>query len=134
MTLYVDTSALAKLYIDEADSADAQRFLRSDPVLVTSWLTLVELRRTLSRSLSGNDLQRSIMASEADLDRMALINPNERVWRAASDIAIELSVKSLDAIHLASARALEIPALTFCTFDLRMAQAARRLGFTVLGA
>ena len=37
-------------------------------------------------------------------------------------------------VTLYGARALEIPALTFCTFDLRMAQAARRLGFTVLGA
>ena len=134
MTLYVDTSALAKLYVEEADSADAQRMLRSDPVLVTSWLTVVELRRVLARSLSGAELQRSLRASEADLDAMALINPDERVWRAAADIAMEVPVRSLDAIHLASARVLEIPTLTFCTFDLRQAQAARHLGLSVIGA
>ena len=52
----------------------------------------------------------------------------------AADLAEQLGVRSLDAIHLASARRLLVPALTFVTFDLRQAQAARTLGFTVLGA
>lgn len=133
MTTYIDTSALVKLYIAEADSSDALRYLRADPVLVTSWLTVVELRRTLARALSGADLQSSLRASEADLDAMALVNPEERVWRSAADIAMETGVRSLDAIHLASARILEIDDLTFCTFDLRLGQAARHVGFRVLG-
>lgn len=133
MTTYIETSALVKLYIAEADSSDALRYLRADPVLVTSWLTVVELRRTLARALSGADLQSSLRASEADLDAMALVNPEERVWRSAADIAMETGVRSLDAIHLASARILEIDDLTFCTFDLRLGQAARHVGFRVLG-
>jgi len=133
VTTYIDTSALVKLYIAEADSSDALRYLRADPVLVTSWLTVVELRRTLARALSGADLQSSLRASEADLDAMALVNPEERVWRSAADIAMETGVRSLDAIHLASARILEIDDLTFCTFDLRLGQAARHVGFRVLG-
>lgn len=133
MTTYIDTSALVKLYIAEADSSDALRYLRADPVLVTSWLTVVELRRMLARALSGADLQSSLRASEADLDAMALVNPEERVWRSAADIAMETGVRSLDAIHLASARILEIDDLTFCTFDLRLGQAARHVGFRVLG-
>lgn len=133
MTTYVDTTALVKLYVAEADSPDALRYLRADPVLVTCWLTVVEVRRTLARALSGADLQRSLRASEVDLDAMALINPDERIWRAAADIAMETGVRSLDAVHLASARMLEISDLTFCTFDLRLGQAARHLGFRVLG-
>jgi len=43
-------------------------------------------------------------------------------------------VRSLDAIHLASAQRLVIAGLRFVTFDLRQAQAARALGFTVLGS
>jgi predicted nucleic acid-binding protein len=46
----------------------------------------------------------------------------------------QLGVRSLDAIHLACARRLQVPGLAFVTFDLRQAQAARSLGFTVLGA
>lgn len=133
MTTYVDTSALVKLYVAEADSPDALRYLRSDPVLVTCWLTVVETRRTLARALSGADLHRSLRANEVDLDGMALINPDERVWRAAADIAMETGVRSLDAVHLAAARALEIDDMSFCTFDLRLGQAARHLGFRVIG-
>ncbi|MEY2642730.1 MAG: hypothetical protein RLZZ368_1377 [Actinomycetota bacterium] len=134
MTTYVDTSALAKLYVAEADSADARRHMQADPVLATSWLTVVELRRVLSKALDGADLRQAIRVSEEDLDRIALINPDERVWRAAADIAAELGVRSLDAVHLACARILDIDNLTVCTFDLRMAQAARHLGFRVVGA
>jgi hypothetical protein len=43
-------------------------------------------------------------------------------------------VRSLDAVHLAAAQSLQIPGMAFVTFDLRQAQGARALGFTVLGA
>ena len=49
VTLYVDTSALLKRYIAESDSDFAEQLIRSDPVLVTSRLTEVELRRNLTR-------------------------------------------------------------------------------------
>lgn len=133
MTTYVDTSALLKLYVDEADSSDAAELLASDPVLITSWLTLVEARRNLARLLDGDALRRAREACEHDLDRLAMVNPDERIWRAAAEIADHLGVRSLDAIHLATAQQLRIPELTFCTFDLRQGQAARRLGLRVLG-
>ena len=71
---------------------------------------------------------------DLDFDLMALISLDEPKWRAAADIAEELGVRSLDAIHLACAQKLNINPLTFVTFDIRQAQAARRMGFTVVGA
>ncbi|MYK73289.1 MAG: type II toxin-antitoxin system VapC family toxin [Acidimicrobiaceae bacterium] len=56
MTLYVDTSALLKRYIAERDSDVADELMATDPVLVTSRLTEVELRRNLARLLDGDDL------------------------------------------------------------------------------
>lgn len=70
---------------------------------------------------------------EHDLDVLAVVNPDEQVWRAAAEIAEHLSVRTLDAVHLATAQRLRIPNLTFCTFDLRQRQAARQLGLHVLG-
>ena len=134
MTTYVDSSALLKRYFREPDSALAGRLLLSDSVLVTSWVTLIEVQRNLARVLEGADLREAKGQLAADLDTMALVAIDETLCRAAADIGEQLAVRSLDAIHLASAQRLVIPALPFVTFDLRQAQAARSLGFTVLGA
>ena len=134
MTTYVDSSALLKRYVDEPDSTVAERLLRSDPVLVTSWITLIETRRNLSRLLTGLALRDAKDQFTADLDAFALVAVDETVCRAAAQIAEQLAVGSLDAIHRASAQRLVIPSLPFLTFDLRRAQAARSLGFSVLGS
>ncbi len=134
MTTYVDSSALLKNYFTEPDSSAAERLLRSDPVLVTSWVTVVEVRRNLACALSGAELREAKAQFTADLEAMALVAVDESVCRAAAQIGEQLGVRSLDAIQLASAQRLVIPALPFVTFDLRQAQAARSLGFTVLGS
>jgi len=134
VTTYVDSSALTKLYVDEPDSALAVDILGVDPVLVTSTLAIVEVRRALSRHFAGINLVRARELFEADIDSLALVNPTESMWRYAADIAEELGVRSLDAIHLAVAKRLEIPALRFVTFDIRQAQAARMLGLNVAGS
>lgn len=133
MTSYVDSSALLKLYIAEPDSPTALALLESDPVLVTSWLSQVEVRRNLARVLDGT-LIKARQQCDLDFDLLALITLDEPRWRAAADIAEELGVRTLDAIHLACAQKLNINPLTFVTFDIRQAQAARRMGFTAVGA
>lgn len=133
MTTYVDSSALLKRYVDEPDSTTAERLLLSDPVLVTSWLTLVEVRRDLPRLLDGPALREAKQQFTNDLDAFAMVAIDEAVCRAAAQIGEQLVVRSLDAIHLASAQRLVVPGLPFITFDLRQAQAARSLGFAVLG-
>lgn len=133
MTVYVDSSALLKLYIDEADSRVAQEIIDADPVRVTAWITLVEVRRNLARLLEGPTLTRLREACERDLDAMALVNLDESGWRRAADIGEVLGVRSLDAMHLAAAQQLRVPDLLFCTFDLRQGQAARQLGLRVVG-
>ncbi|MBU6226085.1 MAG: type II toxin-antitoxin system VapC family toxin [Acidobacteria bacterium] len=134
MTTYVDSSALTKLYVDEPASALAVEILSVDPVLATSMLSLVEVRRALARHFTGINLVRARELFEADLDRMALIEPTESIWNYAADIAEELGVRSLDAVHLAVAKRLEVASLRFVTFDIRQAQAARLLGLNVVGA
>lgn len=134
MTTYVDSSALLKNYFDEPDSSIADRILSSDPVLVTSWVTYVEVRRNLARQLRGAELREAKEQFSSDIDQIALVAVDEAVCRAAAQIGEQLGVQSLDAIQLASAQRLAIPSLPFVTFDLRQAQAARSLGFVVLGS
>ena len=134
MTTYVDSSALLKRYIAEPDSDLADRLLAADPVLVTSWITLVEVRRNLARVLAPADLPDIRRQFERDLDEFALVIVDQIVCETAAEIGEVLGVRTLDALHLASARRLQVPGLAFITFDLRQAQAARSMGFTVLGA
>jgi uncharacterized protein len=133
VTTYVDASALLKRYVDEEGSAIADECLRADPVLVTSWVTLVEVRRNLARLLDGAALADARRQFTADIDHLAMMAVDEPLSRAAAEVGEVLGVRSLDAVHLASAQRLQVPGLTFLTFDLRQAQAARSLGFTVVG-
>ncbi len=133
MTLYVDSSALIKRYVDEPDSDSAMLLLQSDPVLVTSWITVVEVRRNLARLLDGGERRAALRAAEGDFDAMALMTCDAAVATAAASIAETLGARSLDALHLASAQRLMIESLGFVTFDLRQGQAARSLGLRVLG-
>ena len=134
MTTYVDSSARLKRYVDEPDSGTADELLRADPVLVTSWITVVEVRRNLARLFDLTELVAARTQCVRDFDQFALIAVDEVVCQAAADIGEQLGVRTLDAVHLACAQRLLIPGLSFVTFDLRQAQAARALGFVVLGS
>ena len=134
MTTYVDTSALLKRYVSEPDSEFAISLIDADEVLATSWLTVVEVRRALSQLLHGNELTSALQVVHDDIERMAMVLPDAITWQSAADIAAALSVRSLDAVHLACAQRLRIPSLRFVTFDVRQAVAGRALGFAVLGA
>jgi uncharacterized protein len=58
VSLYVDSSALLKGYVDEPDSEVADALLRSDPSLLTARHTIVEVRRNLARLIAGRSLLR----------------------------------------------------------------------------
>jgi uncharacterized protein len=132
VTTYVDSSALLKCYIEEYDSVIAHELLSTDPVLVTSWITLVEVRRNIARLVDPTEATLVREEFEVDCDNFA--SCTETITNVASTIAETLGVRSLDAIHLASAQQLLISGLRFITFDIRQAQAARSLGMTVYGA
>lgn len=134
MTLYVDSSALLKRYVPEADSSVAAQLLAADPVLVTSWITAVEVRRNLARLLDPAAARTARQLFNHDLDAFAMVLCDEAIANSAADIGETLGVRSLDAIHLASARQVRDETLVFVTFDLRQAQAARSLGLVVHGA
>ena len=132
MTTYVDSSALLKRYVDEADSARADQLLSIDPELVTGRHTAVEVRRNLARLLAGSVLTSSRADLTADLTAMAIVELDADTCELAATIAEQTGVRTLDALHLGAAQRLGT-AITFLTFDVRQAQAARALGFAVAG-
>ncbi len=134
MSLYVDSSALLKRYVDEPASATADELLRSDRELVTGRHTVVEMRRNLARLLAGGELARAKGALADDLKSFSVVELDSGTCESAAAIAERTGVRSLDALHLAAAQRVGGSAIPFLTFDLRQAQAARALGFTVVGA
>lgn len=133
MTLYADSSALLKRYVDEPDSDRADELLAGDLELVTGRHTVVEVRRNLARLLTGSSLTAARAALAQDLESFALVELDASTCELAATIAEQTGVRTLDALHLGAARRLGT-ALTFVTFDVRQAQAARSLGFAVVGA
>lgn len=134
MSLYVDSSALLKRYVDEPDSDSAEELLRSDPSLVTARHTIVEVRRNLARLVSHRDLRTVRGAFMHDMEAFAVVELDPVTCEAAASIAEVTHARTLDALHLAAAQRVGGAAIPFLTFDVRQAQAARSLGFTVLGA
>ena len=133
MTVYVDSSAILKRYVDEADSDQANELLAADPVLVTGRHTIVEVRRNLTRLLSPTDATAARATFVADLASFAVVEVDAATCELAATIAEQTGVRTLDALHLGAARRLGT-VLTFVTFDVRQAHAARSLGFAVAGA
>ncbi len=134
MSLYVDSSALLKRYVQESDSDAAEALLRSDPSLLTGRHTVVEVRRNLARLLAERDASEARAAFMSDLGALSVVELDSETCEMAATIAEVAGVRTLDALHLAAARRAGGDAVPFLTFDLRQAQAARALGFTVVGA
>lgn len=132
MVLYVDSSALLKRYVAEHDSAAAIEFMATDPVLATSRITEIEVRRNLARLLKNEDALLAKRHFTLDLDAFALIAVDATTCNDAARIAEQTLVRSLDALHLASAKRAGANT-TILTFDIRQAQAARSIGLHVLG-
>jgi uncharacterized protein len=134
VSLYVDSSALLKRYVDEPDSETAEGLLTNDPSLVTARHTLVEVRRNLARLLDGRALTSARAAFARDVEALSIIELDAATCEAAAQVAEVTGVRTLDALHLAAAQRVGGPAVPVVTFDVRQAQAARSLGLTVLGA
>ena len=134
MSTYVDSSALLKRYVEEADSASADALLRADGALLTARHTIVEVRRNLARLLSRRALLAARAAFADDLRSFSIIELDDATCESAASIAETTGVRTLDALHLAAAQRVSAPGVGFLTFDLRQAQAARAIGLTVVTA
>ena len=118
----MDSSAIVKLVIDEPESAALRRFLGGRGPLVSSALARTEvLRALLLEGEVGITRGRSVLAS------LDLIRVNDRVLSAAA-LLLPPDLRSLDAIHLATAQQLGEDLGQILTYDDRMISAAKLLG------
>ena len=121
--LYLDSSALVKLIAREAESDALIAFARAWPERVSSQLARVEVLRALRRVAASPATRRR---AEDTLARIALIRIDDAVIAAASEID-PADLRSLDAIHLATALSLGADLGVFVSYDRRLVEAAERV-------
>ena len=119
---YLDSSALVKLAVEEPESGALRRYLRRRRPLVSSALARTEVLRALL--LEGEE---GLARGRSVLDRVELIRVNDRILNAAATL-LPIEVRSLDAIHLATARQLAADLDRVVTYDEQMLAAATQLG------
>lgn len=125
--IYLDSSAVIKLVRREAETSALQDWLdqRRDQSLVTSELGRVEVLRVARRA--GDSALGAARAVLGQLDLVALD-------RAVQDIACDIGrplLRTLDALHLASAMMLGDALTALVAYDRRLADAARDIGLIV---
>jgi uncharacterized protein len=126
--LYLDSSAIVKLVQREAESDALRRFLRRhrDDRRVTSALARVEVVRAI---LDGGPA--ALAHARRQLARVDEITLDSDLLETAATIAPGERLRSLDAIHLASAQMLAPDLRAVVTYDQRMAAAGHALGITI---
>ena len=123
---YLDSSAVVKLIVAEPESAALRTHLRRRRPLVSSALARTEVLRAL---LPVGEI--ALSRAHEVLRRLDLVRINDRVLDAAG-ILQPAQVRSLDAIHLATAQLLGEDLGQVITYDDRMADAARSLGLKTI--
>ena len=121
--IYLDTSAAVKLISDEQESEGLRSYLDEGPILVSSDLLETELRRIGIR----HDIDQVLITSV--LDGVTLTSLTRDQFREAG-LYPQIGLRSLDALHLAGALAIEAAAIL--TSDIRLAEAARAHGLEVV--
>ena len=124
---YVDTSALVKFVVREEFSADLREWAEArDEALVSSELARTELLRAVQR------VSPSLMATaNAVIEAIALITPAPTTFQAAGRLS-PIGLRSLDAIHVATALELGDELSGLVAYDDRLLAAAEANGIAAL--
>ena len=126
MATYLDSSAIVKLAVREPESLALRRYLRRRQPLVSSALARTEVLRALVPA--GDE---AVARGRNVLERLDLVRVNDRILNSAG-VLLPPELRSLDAIHLATARELGRDLGALVTYDDRMVAAAKRLGYRIV--
>lgn len=134
MILYLDTSSLVKLYVEESGSREVERLVAEASLVCTSVIAYAETRSALARLCREDALtaEEHVLA-KADLERdwshYLALEVTPEVWQAAGDLAEKHALRGFDSLHLASflhlARTDFGEPARFSAFDDRLNRAAK---------
>ncbi|GAB3722904.1 type II toxin-antitoxin system VapC family toxin [Nocardiopsis nanhaiensis] len=131
MFVYLDTCAALKLFKEEVESEALENWLNAQDQArqITSYLTRTELRRALHAVGARPE---TLERADAWLSRVAHLRMPADVFDTAGELAPGSRLRSLDALHLASALGLGAALTAFVTYDKRLAESAAAASLPVV--
>jgi predicted nucleic acid-binding protein len=131
MTLYLDTSALVKLYVEEEGRETVQNALAQAQRAAIATIGYAECRAALARKLRESGLgvaeyRRAVRDLDRDWQELLRVMVDDDLSREAGLLAERLSLRGFDAIHLASAIRVQqrLGDVYLLAFDQKLMQAA----------
>jgi predicted nucleic acid-binding protein len=137
LILYLDTSALVKLYVEEPGSREVRHAITQAQRVVTHGVAYVEARAAFRQRAANapyaDTLQSWRRDFEADWPKFDVVDAAQTLLHRAGELADLLSLRAYDAAHLSAAEALHqrlgaSHPLLFAAYDKRLALAAQSLG------
>ena len=125
--VYLDSSALVKLVVAEPESSALIEYLRGRSERLSSAVALAEVPRALRRAGFGASERRR---SRQVMARVALVEVDRRILAAAAALEPP-GLRTLNAIHLATALTVREDLEAVVTYDRRLAVAAERMHLEV---
>jgi uncharacterized protein len=126
--LYLDSSALVKLVLPEAETRALLGALSDWPERISSTIAGVEVLRAVRRAGAGERVRER---AERVISGIGLVRVDEAVLSGAARLE-PAELRTLDAIHLATALSAGEDLGAMICYDDRLAQAAARLGVTMM--
>jgi len=121
----VDSSALVKLVVEEPESAALRELLGRDADQLTSAIVEVEVVRAVRRVVPE-----LLARARRVVAQIAIVELSDAI-RARAAVLEPRTLRSLDAVHLATALAIGDDLDGLVTYDRRMSAAAEDLGLVV---
>jgi uncharacterized protein len=140
LIIYLDTSALIKLYIMEKGSDQLNSWLSASQLESTAMITWAEMAATLAKGERSGAITKSVAQAGwqqfiKDWNSIIVIDVSESLIRQAGNLAWEHQLRGYDAVHLASALAWQQSAgepATLVTFDRQLWRAGKQESLEVL--
>ena len=129
--VYLDTSAFLKLYIKEKGSARVRKIAQENHVLSSSMLRVESFsalaRRRQAGDIEESDLNHVLKRLKEGIRSVETVSMTEDVLDLAGEITLRSLARTLDAVHIASARLFQDGTgivTTFVTSDRKQHDAA----------
>lgn len=141
MRLYLDASALVKVFVDEQGRDEVLAAVAEAELAATARLGYVECRAAFARARrEGRLSETGERVAGRSLDQrwshLAVVELDEALMRQAADLTRAYALRSADAVHLASAIVISGARrnqTTFACWDRGLSEAAEAAGFATVG-